>query len=82
MLCTHQAGTVFGGLHTLSCIPGLCAYMSGVSVLVLFHSKRNTQERAVILLHRYFQTNSSTKCTGLDKWVSTAGLLRLHWHSW
>lgn len=56
--------------------------MSGVSVLVLFHSKRNTQERAVILLHRYFQTNSSTKCTGLDKWVSTAGLLRLHWHSW
>lgn len=31
--------------------------------------KLNTQERAIILLHRYFTVNSSTECTALDKWA-------------
>jgi hypothetical protein len=56
---------------------GACSHWWLLWVTVLPHSKLNTQERAIILLHRYFTVNSSTECTALDKWVSTSCI---DWH--
>lgn len=39
-------------------------------------SASTTQQRAVILLHRYFTVNSSTECMKLSKWVSTTSCVQ------
>lgn len=69
---TVSLSSVLAAAHHLGAhavlLAGWCVWPR---VLHCPHSKPHTKERAIILMHRYFSTSSSTECTGLAKWVST-----------